>query len=100
MTPNRTPLPWKIDGGKGKDGDLYIWPDGDYIGGHAIATVHGEIQEGAIGNAAFIVRACNSHEQLLAALKETQDAWRKTGQPVNKIWELGNAAIKKAEKGE
>ena len=69
-----TPTPWKIDGGKGRDGDLYIWMTGNHFGDHAIATVHEEIEEGAAANAAYIVAACNAHADLLAALEDAADA--------------------------
>jgi len=51
---------WKIDGGiknTNDKGDLFIWKDGKYYGGHGIATVHGEIQEGAEDNARLIAAA-------------------------------------------
>ncbi len=61
---------WKIDGGTNKKGDLFIWKTGEYYGGHAIATIHGEIEEGAEANAEHIVRCVNSHDALLEACKE------------------------------
>ena len=48
---------WAIDGGSSVKGDLFIWKAGNYYGGHAIATVHGEIQEGAEANAHLIAAA-------------------------------------------
>ena len=65
---------WKIDGGienTNEKGDLYIWPDDDFLGGHGIATVHGEIQEGSIDNARLIAAA----PELLAALEQLQEAF-------------------------
>lgn len=49
--------PWHVDGGTNKKGDLYIWKEGEYYGGHAIATVHGEIEEGSEPNARLIAAA-------------------------------------------
>lgn len=70
-----TPGPWKVDGGKGKHGDLYIWPDDNLWGGHAVATVHQEIQEGADANARLIAAApalLFALEDILAALKKAR----------------------------
>lgn len=61
-----TPGLWKIDGGSNKKGDLFIWKAGEYYGGHAIATVHGEIQEGSGAN----VRLIAAVPKLLEALEE------------------------------
>ena len=61
-----TPGPWKIAGGTGKAGQLYIWMGGEYFGGHAIATVHDRVPEQAIDNARLIAAA----PELLAALEE------------------------------
>ncbi len=63
-----TPGPWNIDGGTNKKGNLYIWKKGEYYGGHAIATVHSDIQEGAEGNAHLIAAA----PELLEACKEAK----------------------------
>ena len=60
-----TPGPWEIDGGTNPKGDKYIWKKGEYYGGHAIATVHEDIQEGAEGNARLVAAA----PELLAACK-------------------------------
>ena len=49
--------PWHTDGGTNSKGDLFIWKKGEYYGGHAIATVHGEIQEGSQANAYLIAAA-------------------------------------------
>lgn len=69
MTNKHTATPWNIDGGTNNKGDLYIWKTGEYYGGdHGIATIHGEIQEGAKANAELIVKAVNCHDQLLEAL--------------------------------
>ena len=61
---------WILDGGTNKKGDLFIWKAGEYYGGHAIATVHGEIQEGAEANAARICQCVNSHDALVEACKD------------------------------
>lgn len=65
---------WEIQGGTNGKGDLYIWKAGEYYGGHAIATVHGEIQEGAKGNANLIaaapdlLEACEGMYELLCRI--------------------------------
>lgn len=58
---------WVISGGTNKKDDLYIWMVGDYFADHAIATIHGEIQEGAKANADRICRCVNNFDTLLAA---------------------------------
>ena len=65
---------WAIDGGTNKKGDLFIWKAGEYYGGHAIATVHGQIQEKAKANAERIVKCVNSHDELLEAGNELRTA--------------------------
>lgn len=70
----RTPGPWKLDGGVGKDGDLYVWQDcPPYDGGHGIATVHGQIKEGAAGNALLIIAAPDLLEACEKALDMLSD---------------------------
>lgn len=62
-----TPIPWSISA----DGQRIISADGESV----IADVHGAAcadQEGA-ANARMIVRAVNSHAELLAALREIAD---------------------------
>lgn len=63
---------WDIQGGTNKKGDLFIWKSGEYYGGHAIATVHGEIEEGAEANAHRICQCVNNFDGLLDALKSVQ----------------------------
>ena len=52
-------------------------------------------------NAEFIVRACNSHDELLAALRELTRAWDSTQFPVSDRMDAAlkdaDAAIAKAE---
>ncbi|MHC4464709.1 MAG: hypothetical protein ACYS30_25260 [Planctomycetota bacterium] len=77
-----------------------------------IATVYAaaknseaEFRAEQLGNAEFIVRACNSHEKLLEACRAlleiveplvVEDGWGHTAEPVRKA----RAAIAEAEKGE
>lgn len=88
MTKQHTPTPWrgKIDGKWGDSGEWIVeHPD---CGSAAIAiTAHNNRKVVAIvvqaedeyeslelleANAAFIVRACNAHDELVAALEETR----------------------------
>lgn len=57
--------PWHVDPSRGPGYSLDI----DDEDGRGVAVVYGTDAE-AEANAAFIVRACNSHEKLLAAAKE------------------------------
>lgn len=66
MKQKHTKGPWHLDGGTNEKGDLFVWKVGEYYGGHAIATVHGEIQEGAEANAHLIAAA----PDLLACVRE------------------------------
>jgi hypothetical protein len=74
-TSKRSALPWRVGS------DLIIRQDNRPINnsGVLIASVHGNSQSGffptdeeAVANAAFIVRAVNSHEQLVAALRDAE----------------------------
>ena len=47
--------------------------DGDYIGGHAIATVHDEM-EGAKANAALIATAVNAYDANQATIARMREA--------------------------
>lgn len=65
MNDKASPRPWTIDGGKGKKNERYIWIAGEYFGGHAIATVHDDM-ESSQANATLIVEAVNNHDRLKA----------------------------------
>lgn len=60
-----TPTPWKID--EALDLPLAIISDTD--DGMGVAEM-GERSPESIANAAFIVKTCNAHDELLAACKE------------------------------
>ena len=82
-----TPLPWKVD-----FADEPHWPIGYAPGYPVCRMVRGPV--GADGedraNAAFIVRACNAHDDLLAAAKM---AVKREGDYLGAL----DAAIAKAE---
>ena len=64
---SHSPLPWRI-GAEGSRGEWFIdaaWPS-DCVGDPTIAIVDRNPE----ADAAFIVRACNSHAALVEALKE------------------------------
>ena len=68
--PQHTPGPWKVDGGTNKQGDLFIWKDGNYQGGCSIAKVNGKIQEDTLVNAHLIAKA----PEMLDCLRELIEA--------------------------
>lgn len=59
-----TPTPWSIGLGEGQDGAFYI-----RSGRKTVAKLDTESSLSDEANAALIVRAVNSHERLVAALK-------------------------------
>ena len=59
---------WKIDGGVSKEGDLFVWLDGEYFGGHAIARVFRDA-----GNVKANARLIAAAPDLLEAAKELID---------------------------
>jgi hypothetical protein len=66
MTTQHTPTPWKTETPKGweQKGLTAIWSDGVMV-----ATCGRQGTQEQQDNAAFIVRACNSHDALVAALE-------------------------------
>lgn len=58
-----TPLPWKAEAGEGR-GARIVGADEKWS-----ALPCGDTDETVIANKAFIVRACNSHYELLDALR-------------------------------
>ncbi len=66
--PKHTPLPW------GNDQTVILWDDGDAYPPIAdIITDDIESPERPLADAEFIVRACNSHYELLSALNLAHD---------------------------
>ena len=64
-TPAHTPLPWVID----KYGSVTHGRECVSANGFSMVMSPGDVQNEAKANAAFIVRACNSHYQLVEAAK-------------------------------
>lgn len=74
QTATHSPLPWRIDS-LCKSPHVEIW-DAEINGQtHQIAEVFRYPPRDGPGNADFIVRAVNSHQQLVDALKAEQE-WR------------------------
>ena len=91
-----TPLPWH----KSKDNSgIFIAGNGGRIAevfyGQKITTKHQTEQE---ANAAFIVKCCNSHYELLAALKELSSHATKLNLQ-HQRYDKAREAIAKAEGG-
>lgn len=69
-----TPTPWRytIDLSLADEASAIVTaPDGSTV---AIVVANGDAALSAAANAAFIVRACNSHDALVEALAETTEA--------------------------
>ena len=77
----RTAGTWKVGSFKGRR--TQIWSGNPDTNGIHVAEatdhsgLHGE------RNAAFIVRACNAHDELVAALRSAVAVWDKVGYPVS-----------------
>jgi hypothetical protein len=65
VSPQHTPTPWKV--GRNLDHGLAIFTDQPTIRELVAAFKNGTVSE---ADAAFILRACNVHEQLFTALDE------------------------------
>jgi hypothetical protein len=64
-----TPGPWRYE--KRGDGSVGIWAQNDTKVIGMTAGWESEFEEPTEANAEFIVRACNSHDELLEALHRT-----------------------------
>lgn len=61
-----TPTPWRV----GKTSPLFVWgADDSKVAETVPEENYGKARSHAAANAAFIVRACNSHDALIAALQ-------------------------------
>ncbi len=72
-----TPTPWTaethtVQDGKGGYKYVRVYPSDNYSHEVALVTTKIDSQEDK-ANAEFIVRACNSHDKLIEALKEASD---------------------------
>ena len=91
-----TPVPWISDGGIRVQGNseghrhaiALICPPPPYL----TSTMYAQ------ANARFIVRACNAHDELLAACEATANLIEPIGRPdVQEAHDMARAAIAKAE---
>ena len=109
MTQKHTPGPWRVDPQPwmgGFDGSIPHYLIVGTIGGKTQRTIADVGQwadrPNAEIDARFIVRACNAHEELLAALEAISDAWSNkrplSWQPDghHQLLEQARAAIAKA----
>jgi siroheme synthase (precorrin-2 oxidase/ferrochelatase) len=76
MSNTHTPLPWQVeDNLPPEEGTLLIYAPNAGDGWHQIVAFVGDMEnvDGEdLANAAFIVHACNSHDDLVAALQEAR----------------------------
>jgi hypothetical protein len=63
-----TPTPWRVQAGSGNSEEAFTITTSDRV----IASVAGEGYANRQANAAFIVRAANSHAALVAALRAVE----------------------------
>ena len=99
-TPAHTPLPWAAQPLETGD-DVGVSIVGSNLGGLVCASLPwpSEIDSGDYSrvesNAAFIVRACNSHYQLVDALREAiEELWDRDHSSTDRIqFEHDNASI-------
>jgi len=69
MNAKHTPTPWTVSG------------NGIHKGIQCVATTHMEPKEQRDADAAFIVRACNVHDELLAIADKLVRAWPRRDEP-------------------
>lgn len=80
-----TPRPYHLDIG---EREIFIRPEPDQFGNApAVASVHLTLYPASgKANADFIIRACNSHDEMVAALECAEDALLDAA---DKAWEEG-----------
>ncbi len=96
-----TPTPWEVSKGRDneKDGLAEVWGSivgGDWYVARIWADVKGS-EKMAEANAGLIVRAVNSHDDLLAALKVLLASASYSTEAMDDAEEQARAAIAKAE---
>lgn len=102
MTRERTPTPWGIE--RGRD-TLWIGPmrpDGNKVAIIVFYMHYGpdytdEHNTRQVANAEFIVRAVNSHDDMLATLKAVRKEARKNRPDPDTIFQAADEAISRAE---
>ena len=91
-----TPTPWIIASQIAGEG---IWIESEGDEPEEICKVSAETtgEKEAKANAAFIVRACNSHAALVEALELVDDMWANNGEPTDEHIRRIRAALKLAK---
>jgi hypothetical protein len=111
MTTKHTPGPWKLDGGKGRRGERYVWSDRSekgLIGTHEICVAVIQPKARCEGGAAFAEEEIEANANLvvsapdlLEALELVRDEFatgnRWTAVRIQRVVEVVRAAIAKAE---
>jgi len=94
----KTPGPWKVSGCWGLEGKriTYVNEGSNF----QVATTDGRKKEENGANAEFIVRACNSHDDLLEACKEFVRKVECGEARSKRSYQQMKAAISKAERKE
>jgi len=111
MNKNITPLPWKVNSFRGiatltlEGGGTVEYPICQVYTGNddkeetlkGVALIYGDTYEEQTANAEFIVRACNSHEQLVEALEAVAFALLASAQALGPIPQMLTESVPKSE---
>lgn len=85
-----TPTPWNVNGGM-RPGIKTVYADSGSICEMTNSQAHSDAEQEA--NAAFIVRACNNHDELVSALENLQKVFVERAEHANgKTWTYGATA--------
>lgn len=101
-TPKHTPTPWEVNTLAGSPYSEGFSNDTLIFDCRPSGLQYAEIE----ANAEFIVRACNSHDALIADMKHIVEYWNGSvnmsamEDALNHIIEVAQAAIKLAEEGQ
>jgi len=98
-----TPGPWKLDGGTGKRGQLYVWSDRDergkrYIGTYELCVAIVETNGRCEGGAVCWEEETQANANLIAAAPEMYEALEAANRALDKI-ERNEAVIITALRG-
>jgi hypothetical protein len=92
MSSTHTPTPWFSDKGA-------VWDSQDLLRRLLIAECIGDSRANAKADAAFIVRAVNVHDDLVAALREIANGADGPIEARCEMRKIASAALAKAEEG-
>jgi hypothetical protein len=98
---SHTPVPWEVVPNDGTEPSILIrTTTGRHQDGEKDVCLIDDTSSESYANAVFIVRACNSHDDLLAALEAMLTQWKSwdlKGSPTDdEIMENAENAIRKA----